>query len=222
LRKFLMLVCVVLSGLLLAACGENATPAPATTAVGVTNRPAQPPAATPDALVTPLPFNSPATTRTPAPALPGTGIKLPDNPAFQNRLLDAAIEAEFGRLTGVKDAAARLYTSNEGDARSLYTVANNYLTINGYSPAPGNSYPLKRAGMEIGLFQKAGAPDIMIAAFANAELPPLDENAVRNPVPAFNLDLSKRLLDAAKNSKNGLLLISGEGLGAKVTASLNE
>jgi hypothetical protein len=222
LRKIVMLVCVTVSGLILGACGENTTPAPATTTVLVTNQPVQSPVATSTTRITPPPSGSPAITRPPAPTLPGSGIKLPDNPAFQNRLLDAAIEAEFGRLTSVKDAAVRLYTSNEGEARSLYTVANNYLTINGYSPAPGKSYPVKRAGMEIGLLQKAGAPDIMIAAFANDELPPLNENALRNPIPAFNLDLSQKVLESARTGKYALLLVSGEGLAPKVDASLNE
>lgn len=217
-RKLMLLVCVVLSAGLLVACGENPTPS----AVSVTNRPVQPPAATPDALVTPLPFGSPATTRTTAATLPGGGIKLPDNPAFKDTLVDAAIEVEFGRLAGIKDAAIRLYTANDGNPRALYSTAYTHLALNGYSQTPGQTYPLKRAGMEVGLFQKAGAPDVLVAAFANDELPPLNENAIRNPIPALNLDLSRRILDSAKTGKYGLVLVSGEGLASKATASLNE
>lgn len=205
-------ILMLLLAFVLNACGKSptATPAPSPT-------PTQPP--TPSPAPTTAPATAAAGTTasgagasssgTPA-ASGGSTVSLPAINGATEVTLDPAIVQPVIKQFGLSNATVKFYTSDQ-PASSVVDTADAAIVGAGYAfSIPGATKPTQTSGTYAGLYTKANAADIVLAAVDVPSDP--TQLATQLNIPGVTADVVQKLADQIKGKKSVLFIVAAPGL----------
>ncbi len=207
----LPVILMLLLAFVLNACGESptSTPIPSPT-------PTQPP--TPTTAPTTAPVAAVATTTlasggsssgTPA-ASGGSLVSLPSINGATEVTLDPAIVQPVIKQFGLANATVKFYTSDQ-PASSVVDTADAAIVGAGYAfSIPGATKPTQSGGTYAGLYTKANAADIVLAAVDVPSDP--TQLATQLNIPGVTADVVQKLADQIKGKKSVLFIVAAPGL----------
>ena len=201
-------ILMLLVAFVLNACGESPT-APSPT-------PTQP--STPTTAPTTAPVAATATTTsaaggsssgTPA-ASGGSTVTLPAINGATEVTLDPAIVQPVIKQFGLANATVKFYTS-DNPASSVVDTADAAIVGAGYAfSIPGATKPTQSGGTYAGLYTKANAADIVLAAVDVPSDP--TQLATQLNIPGVTADVVQKLADQIKGKKSVLFIVAAPGL----------
>jgi hypothetical protein len=217
-RLPLVLATMLVVAMALAACGDStATSAPASTTAAATTVAATTATGATSA-TTAAATSAATTTRAAASTAASTGAAttasaasagLPAIAGVTEVNLDPSIAAEFGKqLPQIKNFFFKVYVSDDSDEK-VATSLDTALTGAGYkSSLPGQSQLTKQGDSYMGLYSKAGAPDLLVGVSAV----PSDPSKFSSNVPGLSADATQKFINEVKGKKTLVFAIGANDL----------